>query len=234
MGADFSKFQELRGPSREKTPTENRTSVFNFLLHDNPPPSIVAFVAVGKGAAFFLATALWLFGYLTGLGLTMAGGDLALALAFFAWLRTQALRGKSAEPRICIDVADLDKALTFYTSILPIKPGRRFDKRWRELIVGPVAIDLLAEEPGSLPFAGAVAGRDYARHWTPVHLDFAVQDLELAVARAQVAGARLEGGIRAQPWGRIANLADPFGNGFCFLEFRGRGYDEIPGVTFSS
>jgi hypothetical protein len=22
-------------------------------------------------------------------------------------------------------------------------------------------------------------------------------------------------------------LADPFGNGFCLLEFRGRGYDEI-------
>jgi hypothetical protein len=25
----------------------------------------------------------------------------------------------------------------------------------------------------------------------------------------------------------MANLADPFGHGFCLLELRGRGYDEI-------
>ncbi len=28
---------------------------------------------------------------------------------------------------------------------------------------------------------------------------------------------------------RLAILADPFGNGFCLLEFRGRGYDELIG-----
>jgi len=25
----------------------------------------------------------------------------------------------------------------------------------------------------------------------------------------------------------MANLADPFGHGFCLLEFRGKGYDEV-------
>jgi hypothetical protein len=45
--------------------------------------------------------------------------------------------------------------------------------------------------------------------------------------RAQAAGARLEGDIRTHEWGRIAVMADPFGHGFCLIEFLGRGYDEI-------
>jgi lactoylglutathione lyase len=28
-------------------------------------------------------------------------------------------------------------------------------------------------------------------------------------------------------WGRIAQLADPFGHGLCLIQFLGRGYDEI-------
>ncbi|HEY0094307.1 MAG TPA: VOC family protein, partial [Archangium sp.] len=59
--------------------------------------------------------------------------------------------------------------------------------------------------------------------------DFTVTDLEAAVQRARAAGATLERDIQEQKWGRMANLADPFGNGFCLLEFRGRGYDEIVG-----
>jgi lactoylglutathione lyase len=37
----------------------------------------------------------------------------------------------------------------------------------------------------------------------------------------------MEGGIRTHNWGRIAQMADPFGHGICFIEFLGRGYDEI-------
>jgi predicted enzyme related to lactoylglutathione lyase len=69
--------------------------------------------------------------------------------------------------------------------------------------------------------------RDYARHWTPVHLDFVVDDIDSAVTRAREAGARLEGEIRVGAWGKIAGMADPFGNGFCLIEFSGAGYDEI-------
>ena len=64
-----------------------------------------------------------------------------------------------------------------------------------------------------------------------MHLDFVVTDLEQAVARAQAAGGTVEGEIATHPWGRIALLADPFGNGFCFLQFTGRGYDEIAQST---
>lgn len=48
-----------------------------------------------------------------------------------------------------------------------------------------------------------------------------------ALARARSAGAILEGAVRTYEWGRIAVMADPFGHGFCLIEFLGRGYDEI-------
>jgi uncharacterized glyoxalase superfamily protein PhnB len=60
-----------------------------------------------------------------------------------------------------------------------------------------------------------------------VHLDFVVQEIEGAVDKARNAGARLEGQIRSNNWGKIAMLADPFGHGLCLIEFVGRGYDEI-------
>ena len=69
--------------------------------------------------------------------------------------------------------------------------------------------------------------RDYARHWTPVHLDVVVDDVDSAVARAVAAGARLEDPPATHAWGRIAHLADPYGHGICILQFLGRGYDEL-------
>lgn len=37
----------------------------------------------------------------------------------------------------------------------------------------------------------------------------------------------VESEIHFHAWGRIALLADPFGNGFCLLQFTAGGYDEI-------
>ena len=54
-----------------------------------------------------------------------------------------------------------------------------------------------------------------------------VDDLESAFSRAVKAGGRPEGEIQTHAWGRMAPFADPFGNGFCLLQFTGRGYDEI-------
>jgi len=135
----------------------------------------------------------------------------------------------SLQLRVCIDVDDLDKGIAFYTRALGLTVGRRLGKNWAELLGAQVPVDLLAEKPGTAPIPVAGSLRDYGRHWTPVHLDWPVAELDAAVGRAQAAGATLEGGIREKKWGRLAILADPFGNGFCLLEFRGRGYDELIG-----
>jgi uncharacterized glyoxalase superfamily protein PhnB len=60
-----------------------------------------------------------------------------------------------------------------------------------------------------------------------VHLDFVVSGIDGAVTKLVAAGAKLERPIQDRRWGRMANMADPFGHGFDLLEFHGRGYDEM-------
>jgi predicted enzyme related to lactoylglutathione lyase len=125
-----------------------------------------------------------------------------------------------------LDVADAAKAADFYCSALGLTVGRRFGTDI-ELLGASSAIYVLQKPAGSIATKSSSQRRDYSRHWTPVHLDFVVEDIELAVARALAVGAQLEGEIRTANWGRIAAFADPFGHGFCLIQFLNRGYDEI-------
>ena len=129
--------------------------------------------------------------------------------------------------RLCIDVPNVDRAIEFYAAAFGWTVARRFDASWVELIGAPIPIDLLGKDAGTAPFASATVQRDYARHWTPVHFDLVVPDIDAAVVRAVSAGANLEAPIKPQRYGRLALLSDPFGHGFCLLEFHGRGYDEL-------
>jgi predicted enzyme related to lactoylglutathione lyase len=126
-----------------------------------------------------------------------------------------------------IDVDDLKRATAFYTAALGLTIGRRFGSGGIELLGASSAIYLLQKDAGSPAAAGLSQRRDYSRHWTPVHLDFVVADIHTVLMSALAAGARLEVEVRTHDWGHIAVLADPFGHGFCLIEFRGRGYDEI-------
>jgi predicted enzyme related to lactoylglutathione lyase len=69
--------------------------------------------------------------------------------------------------------------------------------------------------------------RNYGRHWTPVHLDFVVTDLATMVSRLTTLGGSLDREIQNREYSRIANIADPFGNGFDLIEFSGSGYDAV-------
>lgn len=126
-----------------------------------------------------------------------------------------------------IDVDDLARATDFYCDALGLHVGRRLGPWAVELLGAQAPLYLLRKSAGSAAAPGTAQTRDYARHWTPVHLDFVVADIEAAVARAQAAGARLEDEVRTHRWGHIAAMADPFGNGFCLIEFLNHGYDEI-------
>lgn len=105
---------------------------------------------------------------------------------------------ESSPLRICIDVDDMERAIAFYTTGLGLRRGRRFDEGWVELTAGPVPVDLLRRPAGTPanPRPDAPA-RAYGRHWTPVHLDLVVDDLEDAGARAERAGAVREDEIRS-------------------------------------
>ena len=132
------------------------------------------------------------------------------------------------EMLVNIDVDDLEKAVAFYRDALGLQAGRRlFDGSVVEMTGASSKIHLLAKAPGSAASSQAAIYRSYGRHWTPVHLDFEVEDIESAVSRAVATGAILETEIQTFSWGRIATLSDPFGHGFCLLQFIGKGYDEV-------
>jgi predicted enzyme related to lactoylglutathione lyase len=126
-----------------------------------------------------------------------------------------------------IDVDDLEKAVRFYSSAFGLKVGRRFGALGAEMLGSSAPIYLLVKPPGTPGSCTISQSRSYERHWTPVHLDFVVEEIESAVQKAISAGARLENAVTAHEWGKLALLADPFGHGFCFVQFLGRGYDEL-------
>jgi predicted enzyme related to lactoylglutathione lyase len=124
-----------------------------------------------------------------------------------------------------VDVDDLEKGTRFYCEGLGLRIGRRFDG-WVELVGAEAPVYLLPKAAGTEAFPRG-GKRNYARHWTPVHLDFVVSDIRAAMKRALEAGATLERDVTTHAYGKLALMSDPFGNGFCLLEFTGRGYDEI-------
>ena len=126
-----------------------------------------------------------------------------------------------------IDVNDIASATTFYCDAFELTVGRRFGADGVELLGASSPIYLLAKAEGSTPSDFTNQKRTYARHWSPVHLDFVVDDIEAAMQRAVSAGAVLEKPIQDARWGRLALMADPFGHGFCLVQFLAKGYDEI-------
>ncbi|MGR8981111.1 MAG: VOC family protein [Gammaproteobacteria bacterium] len=126
-----------------------------------------------------------------------------------------------------LDIDDLDKAASFYVSAFGFKVGRRFGAFGVEMLGGPAPVYLLIKPRGTPASNATAQRRHYDRHWTPVHLDFVVDDIEPSIQRALSAGARLEKPVVTHTWGKLAPMADPFGHGFCFVQFLGRGYDEI-------
>lgn len=125
-----------------------------------------------------------------------------------------------------LDVPDLAAAETFYTAAFDLRVGRRLAPGALELLGGPTPLYLLQNDAGSAATEDGDV-RDYERHWTPVHLDWVVADIDAALARAVAAGAALEHPIRERRWGTIAVLSDPFGHGFCLIQFSDAGYDAL-------
>lgn len=124
-----------------------------------------------------------------------------------------------------IDVPDLAPAIAFYTAALGLRHSRTLDGDVAELVGASSVIYLLRNDAGSSPGASVPTVRDYGRHWTPVHMDFVVDDLEAAVERAAAAGAVRQGEQVDWKGSRCVTFADPFGHGFCLIAFDGEGYE---------
>lgn len=114
-----------------------------------------------------------------------------------------------------IDVSDLKKAEHFYIEALGCKKLR--DQGGMSVIsVENCDIYLQEKETGSKAIPNETIERNYARHWTPVHIDFLTENIDEIVERVLELGGKHEGGDSGE-WGSIAYCSDPFGNGFCLI-----------------
>ncbi len=109
---------------------------------------------------------------------------------------------------ICIDVDDVDRAIEFYGRGLGLTVVEHHPD-WTQVKLGDQTFWIMKVAEGS---QGQIS-RDYRRHWTPVHLDFIVDDIDDAARRAVDAGGKLEREIQRKPNGGLANVSDPSGNG---------------------
>jgi predicted enzyme related to lactoylglutathione lyase len=153
--------------------------------------------------------------------------DIVAHVIIFVLRRQSTVAEEAMDLLVNIDVDDLSKAIAFYQQAAGLRLGRRFGSLGVEMLGTSSAIYLLVKPEGTRPSTSTDEVRRYQRHWTPVHLDFVVSELEAAVSSAIEAGATIDGEIQTHNWGRIAHMADPFGHGICFIQFLGRGYDEI-------
>ena len=126
-----------------------------------------------------------------------------------------------------IDVPALLPAIDFYCLALGLAHTRTLDSDVAELTGGHVTLYLLQKATGSATSPTDGAERQYRRHWTPVHFDVVVDDLEESVTRATAAGAQAETGVVQWRGSRCVTFADPFGHGFCLIQFaNGESYEE--------
>jgi predicted enzyme related to lactoylglutathione lyase len=104
-----------------------------------------------------------------------------------------------------IDLRNVAAATAFYGDVFGLIVTRRLGPDVVELGGWPVRLYLLGKAAGSI---GADNDRRrYKRHWTPVHLDVVVDDLDAALKRAVGAGAQAEAAVRTA--GRSRSTSRP-------------------------
>lgn len=124
-----------------------------------------------------------------------------------------------------IDVPEIKPAVEFYSAALGLRCSRILDDDVAELVGASSTIYLLKNHAGSAPGKSVVTPRDYSRHWTPVHVDFVVDNIAAAAKQAVEAGAVKESECVEWRGSKCITFADPFGHGFCLIEFEDETYN---------
>ncbi len=118
---------------------------------------------------------------------------------------------------VSIDVPDMAEGVRFYSDAFGFTRVSEPIPGVVVMAAGAAHICLLEKRAGTQPSSRTQDQRRYERHWTPVHLDFHVDDLRAALARAVGAGAIEEQVFENPEHGSAAFCSDPFGHGFCLI-----------------
>ena len=116
-----------------------------------------------------------------------------------------------------LDVPDIAAGVKFYTEVFGFTEKARPFPAMAILDAGNVTLCIHEKAVGTSPAPGSAATRDYARHWTPVHLDFHVPALDPVLERIVQGGGRIETEYRTMGPRPTAFCSDPFGHGFCVI-----------------
>lgn len=123
-----------------------------------------------------------------------------------------------------IDVPELEPATAFYKAALGLTHSRTLDDDVAELEGATSKLYLLRNAPDTHATHHNSEVRTYIRHWTPVHIDFVVENLAAATQRALKAGAIQESECVEWRGSKCITFSDPFGHGFCLIEFQNETY----------
>jgi len=119
---------------------------------------------------------------------------------------------------ISIDVPSLAEGVAFYCAAFGFTKKSEPVPGVAVLHGLNVELCLLEKPAGSKPAPETADRRKFERHWTPVHMDFHVDDLRAALQRVEQLGAKREQLFENPEHGSAAFRRDPFGHGFCLLE----------------
>ena len=118
---------------------------------------------------------------------------------------------------VTIDVPLIEAGLRFYRDALGIVEVSRPIPTYVTLDCGGSEIGLMEKPAGTVPAKGSDDVRRYERHWTPVHIDFHVENFEEALAKVSDACAKCENKFAIHGRTPIACCSNQFGNGYCIL-----------------
>src|SRR6186713_3078694 len=112
---------------------------------------------------------------------------------------------------VSVDVPNMADGVRFYTEAFGFSKVSEPIPGVVVLRAGTSEICLLEKKSGSVPAPGTQETRRYERHWTPVHMDFHVDELKPALAKAVSAGAKQEQLFENPGYPSVAFCSDPFG-----------------------
>lgn len=123
---------------------------------------------------------------------------------------------------ISVDVPSLEEGLRFYGEAFGFEKVSEPYPGVAVLRAEGAQLLLLAKGAGTVPCPAPGVTRHYGRHWTPVHIDFHVDEFKAALERVLRAGATQEHLFEVPGRPSVAFCSDPFGHGFCLIESRNR------------
>jgi catechol 2,3-dioxygenase-like lactoylglutathione lyase family enzyme len=129
--------------------------------------------------------------------------------------------GRVVSVSISVDVPSLEEGIRFYGDAFGFEKVSEPYPGVAVVHTDGARLLVLAKRAGTTPCAAAGAARHYDRHWTPVHIDFHVDDFKSALVRVISAGATQERLFESPGRPSVAFCGDPFGHGFCLIENRG-------------